>query len=117
MATNVGGGILGLPFAFYRFGLPLGLAFTLLVAFLCHFSTMMYLNVKDMTIGRYESVYEIAYALFGRFSIFFVCSIMFLNNFGSTILYYMVIGDTCSSLSSQILMDAAGGVSEDKVEA
>ena len=100
VATNVGGGILGLPFAFYRLGLPLGLTFCLLVAVLCHFSTMMYLKVKDLTPGHYESVYEIAYAMFGRASIFVVCVIMFLNNFGAVILYYMVIGETISTLST-----------------
>ena len=61
MATNVGGGILGLPFAFYRTGLVNGMIVCLAVALSAHLSSMMYLKVKDLMPRRYESIYEIAY--------------------------------------------------------
>lgn len=75
VAANIGGGLLGMPYALQQMGIYLGLSSTVLIAFLSHFSTMMHLKVKDMTPRRYESMYEIAYLLMGRPSIFFVCLI------------------------------------------
>lgn len=76
VAANIGGGILAMPYAFYRLGLFLGLICAFLIAVLTHFSSMMYLKVKDLTPRRYESIYEIAYLLLGRPSIFVVCFLM-----------------------------------------
>ena len=75
VAANIGGGLLGMPYALQQMGIYLGLSSTVLMAILSHFSTMMHLKVKDMTPRRYESMYEIAYLLMGRPSIFFVCLI------------------------------------------
>lgn len=73
VATSIGGGILGVPFAFYNFGIINGVFIALLIAVISHFSSMLYLATKDLTPRRYESVYEIAYLLTGRASIFVVC--------------------------------------------
>lgn len=75
VATNIGGGILGIPFAYYRFGIVNGTVICLSVGAISHISTMMYLKTKDMTPRRYESVYEIAYLLLGESAIFVVCII------------------------------------------
>ena len=104
VAANIGGGILGLPYAFYHLGLFLGIIACVIVALLSHFSTMMHLKTKDLTPRRYESVYEIAFLLVGRPSIFYVCTIMFLSNVGAIIMYYLLIGDTMSSLVTQALI-------------
>jgi len=106
VATNIGGGILGIPFAFYRMGLVLGPIFVLMMALLSQISTMMILKVKDMTPRKLESVYEIAYLLFGRPSIFVVCITMFLGIYGALILYYIIIGDTVSTLMMSLLLGA-----------
>ena len=73
-------------------GLYLGLATNFIIAFLSHSSNVLYMKVKDLTPRRYESIYEIAYLLVGRPSIFFVCIVMFLSNVGSIIMFYMIIG-------------------------
>ena len=104
VAANIGGGILGLPYAFYHLGLFLGVISCLIVALLSHLSTIMHLKTKDLTPRRYESVYEIAFLLVGRPSIFYVCTIMFLSNVGAIIMYYILIGDTMSSLVTQALI-------------
>ena len=75
VATNIGGGILGIPYALYRTGLITGLIACLSVGAISHVSTIMYLKTKDLTPRRYESVYEIAYLLFGETAIFVVCII------------------------------------------
>ena len=104
VAANIGGGLLGLPYAFYRLGLILGLVTLFFIASLSHFSNVLYLKVKDLTPRKYESVYEIAYLLFGRPSIFVVCTIMFISNLGAIVMYYLIIGDVLSSLSTQLLL-------------
>ena len=66
------------------------------VAISAHISSIMYLKVKDLTPRRQESIYEIAYLLLGRKSIFIVCIVMFATNLAAMILYYIIIGDTVS---------------------
>ena len=108
VATNIGGGILGFPFAYYHLGLTLAIIMTVVLAINTHVSSMMYLKVKDLTPRKLESIYEIAYLLFGRASIFVVCCIMFLSNSGGIVLYYMIIGDTLSGLMKQALIEPSG---------
>ena len=44
------------------------------VATLSHVSNLMYIKVKDLVAnGRYENMYELSYALYGRNAIYFVC--------------------------------------------
>ena len=98
VAANIGGGLLGIPFACYHLGLFLGIILMVLMGIMSHFSSMMYLKVKDLTPRRYESVYEIAYLLFGRASIFIVCMIMMFANSMACVMFYMALGETISLL-------------------
>ena len=98
IATNIGGGLLGLSYACYHLGLFLGVILIAIVGILSHFSSVMHLKVKDLTPRRYESVYEIAYLLVGRASIFIVCSIMMFGNFLASVMFYIVLGETLSTL-------------------
>ena len=77
-------------------GFFLGTITCFFICLLSHLSTHMYLKTKDLTPRRYESVYEIAYLLTGRPSIFFVVFIFLLNNVGSIVMYYIIIGDIFS---------------------
>ena len=70
-----------MPYAILHMGIYLGLGSIVLMALLSHFSTMMHLKVKDLTPRRYESMYEIAYLLTGRPSIFIFCIVMMFANF------------------------------------
>ena len=98
VATNIGGGLLGLPYACYHLGLFLGVILIVFVGILSHLSSIMHMKVKDLTPRRYESVYEIAYLLVGRASIFVVTSIMMFGNFLACVMFYMVLGETLSTL-------------------
>ena len=100
LSTTIGGGILGFPYAFSRMGVTLGIISTITMAIIAHFSSMMYLKTKDLMPRRYESIYEIAYLLFGRPSIFVVCTILMVGNYGAIVLYYMIIGETLSTLTT-----------------
>ena len=98
VAANIGGGLLGMPFACYHLGLFLSVILLVFFGVLSHFSSMMYLKIKDLTPRRYESIYEIAYLLLGRASIFIVCMIMMFSNGSACIMFYMVLGETISAL-------------------
>ncbi len=84
-----------------------------MVACLGQVSSMMYLKTKDLTPKKPESVYEIAYILFGRPSIFVVTITMFISNYGALILFYMIIGETVSTLMMSLLVEPENGGSVD----
>ena len=105
VAANIGGGILGLAYAFSRLGLPLGIVLCLIFATLAHLSNMLHMKTKDLTPRKYESVYEIAYLLVGRPSIFVVCIVMLASTLSALVMYYIIIGDTVSSLMRQVLLE------------
>ena len=91
----------------------MGLVICFICAVLSHFSSMLYLKTKDLTPRRYESVYEIAYLLVGRPSIFVVCGVLFAANMGAVVMYYIIIGDTLSSLITQALIPSEGLTEQD----
>lgn len=66
-----------------------------------HVSNMMYIKVKDLVAnGRYESIYELSYVLFGRNAIFIVCTVQYMLNFTAIILYFIILGDCMEQMSS-----------------
>ena len=98
VATNIGGGILGIPYAFYHLGMINGILMCVGCAGLAHVSAMMYLATKDLTPRKYESIYELSYLLMGRCSIFGVSGTLLVSNAAMMIMYYIIIGDTISHL-------------------
>ena len=98
ISTIVGGGIVGLPFAFYYTGLFIGVTLIVLMAIQTVFSVRLYLAAKDFLPGNPESLFEIGYILFKRSSIFYICIIIILNSSGLMLIYFIVFGDTLSSL-------------------
>ena len=105
IAATVGGEIIAIPFAIYHMGLFLSISTVLAVASFSHISNMMHLKVKDLTPCNHESIYEIAYLLFGRPAIYLVCIVQYFLNFASIILYYMLIGDTGSQILAKFFVN------------
>jgi len=104
VATTIGGGLLGVPYAFYHLGIPLAVFLSLMAAITGYMSVMLYLRTKDLTPRKYESTYEIAYLLYGRASIFIVTGTQFVSSLFCMILYYRILGDTIGHLWAQIFL-------------
>ena len=105
VAGTIGGEIIAIPYAIYHMGIYLAMFTLIIVAISSHISNMMYLKVKDLTPCRHESIYEIAYLLLGRWAIYVVCTVQYLLNFSSMVLYYIIIGDTASSIFSHFYVN------------
>ena len=98
VATNIGGGIVGMPFAMYNCGAIFGCSIIVIVGFLTYMSVLLLMKTKDMSPGKYESLYEIGFAVMGRWSIFIICCILFMTAFGTVTLYFVIFGDTFGSV-------------------
>lgn len=98
ISSNIGGGIVGIPFCFYYCGLPFGICLSLLMALLTQLANTFLMLSKDNCPRRYESYFEIGYATMGRASIFVIALCMVSTGVGVVIIYYIVMGDTISSV-------------------
>ena len=102
VSTVVGGGIVGLPYAFIELGLWLSLACMILVVLQTLNSNWLYLKAKDLIPSKPESLYELGYILLGRPSIFFISGCLTLNSFGLLMVYFIIFADTMSSICKDV---------------
>jgi len=84
---------MGVPYAMYHLGLIWGIFSVVLVGYLNHQANMFYLKTALLTPNKSESLYEISFVLFGRASIFVLCSMLIVLGMGSGVIFYCIIGD------------------------
>jgi len=75
LSTIIGGGIVGVPYSFLNFGIPLAIGLNILVVIMTYYSGVLYLKAKDLVPDQPQSMYEIGYLTLGRSSIFMVGAI------------------------------------------
>jgi len=102
ISTIIGGGIVGLPFAFYNLGFIVGLIVEIFFSYLTRLSCEVYLAAKDLIPGRLDSLYEIGYMVTGRSSIFLISLIISINSFGLMMIYFNIFAKISQSVAISI---------------
>ena len=102
MSYNIGGGIVGLPFAFLHLGIPLSLAVIAIVCLLTHLGCSFYLQVRSIVPGNFETFYELSYMLYGKPSIYFIAFNITMIGWSMAMVYFIVFGDICVSLINSV---------------
>ena len=104
LSTIVGGGIVGLPYAFLELGVAVALVLVIVFSIITINTSWIYLKAKDLIPGKPESMYEMGYMLVGRSSIFALSVILVLNSLGLCMGYFIIFSNTLASF----IKDAAG---------
>ena len=94
VSTVIGGGIVGIPFAFLNFGIPLATVVCILIIVATNETIRLYLAAKDRIPDMPESLYEIGYMLFGRAAIIFIAATLAVTSLGVCMIYFITFGDT-----------------------
>ena len=115
VAASIGGEIIAVPYAVYHMGVYMSVVCLIVVSLLSHLSNMMYIKIKDVCPAHFESVFELAYQLAGKPALYFVCFIQYVLNFGTIILYFVIIGDTSSALMASFFVSEDASKSQDLV--
>ena len=103
IATNIGAGIVGIPYAFYNLGLTLGVLTISLTAFVAWMAVLLMMKAKDLSPRHYESLYELGYLLMGRTAIFAICGVILMQAMGVLMVYFIIFGDTMSEVFTQMV--------------
>jgi len=92
ISTIIGGGIVGLPYSFLYFGIPLAIVLNIAAIILTVFNGMMYLELREVMPDKPNNLYEIGFMLLGRKSIFMISFIYLINAFGLMLIYFITFG-------------------------
>mmetsp|Transcript_20492 Transcript_20492/g.15117 ORF Transcript_20492/g.15117 Transcript_20492/m.15117 type:complete len:122 (-) Transcript_20492:1096-1461(-) len=103
LSTIVGGGIVGIPYAFYYCGILFGTVLNFIVMFLTVASIWLYCLAKDLTDNR-QSYEEIGYLAWGKASIYLINFMFFFNAFGLTMVYFIVFSSVAANLVVQAII-------------
>lgn len=105
LSTIIGGGIVGLPFAFYNLGFIVGFIVEFLFLYLTRLSCQVYLASKDLIPGKLDSMYEIGFMVTGRSSIFIISTIIAINSFGLMLIYFNIFSKISQSIAISLFFD------------
>jgi len=100
VGTIIGGGVVGIPLAFYYTGIPFGLIMNCLCAFGSIYAVWILTRAKNiMDLSSYS---EFGYVCFGRASIFIINALVALATAGMPIAYFMIFGHICPAILQAI---------------
>ena len=104
----IGGGVAKLPTSFFNTGFIFGIIINLVIMMLTFLSCYLYLQTKDLLQGL-DSISHIAFKLFGRISIFFMNSVIFILVLGSITIYFRLFGETCRDVVRELVTNPVPG--------
>ena len=99
LSAIVGGGIVGIPFAMFHTGIPLGIVLNIGIAVAGWYTGTLYLKVKDMSPTYVESLYELGFVTMGAASIYVISVVVLISGVGCTMIYFIVFSKISASLA------------------
>lgn len=108
VSTIAGGGIVGIPYAYLQFGLPLAIALSAVIIVITLYSANIYMVAKDRIVGQPESFFEMGYLLYGRAAIFVIASVLVITGLGLVTLYFIIFGDTLAQFMAGLMGQVEG---------
>lgn len=99
LSAIVGGGIVGIPYAMFHTGIPLGVILTIGLALIGWYTGSLYLRIKDLSPTYVESMYELCYVTMGSASIYLLSMIILISGIGCTMIYFIVFSNISRSLA------------------
>jgi amino acid permease len=87
-----------IPYLILQCGIVLGSIILIIISILSLISTRLLFVARGNCPERYESYYEIGYAVLGRWSIFMISGSIIIAQTGCLVFIYVVIGDIMATL-------------------
>ena len=98
----IGGGIVSIPYAVANCGWKTAIAMNLVVAVCGYWSGLLYIKAKMMCPIPVLTLYELGYVATGKWSIYLISFIAAMNNVGSVIVYFIIMGDLGAQISLKL---------------
>ena len=99
LSAIVGGGIVGIPYAMFHTGIPLGVGLNIGVALAGWYTGSLYLRVKDLSPTYVESMYELGFVTMGVASIYLISALILIAGVGCIMIYFIVFSQISVSLA------------------
>ena len=114
LSAIVGGGIVGIPYAMFHTGIPLGIVLNVGIAVMCYYTGTLYLRVKDMSPTYVESLFELGFVTMGTKSIYVLAGIIVISGVGCTMIYFIVFSNISASLAQTIQDEGTDNIMTDR---
>ena len=114
LSAIVGGGIVGIPYAMFHTGIPLGVGLNIFVALAGLYTGTLYLKVKELSPTYVESIYELGFVTMGVYSIYALSSLCVIAGVGCIMIYFIVFSNISVSLAMQFQEEGVDNIWNDR---
>lgn len=98
LSTIIGGGIVGIPYAMYLSGIPIGLVINVMCFCMSYLSTYLFMETKKKSDVPIKTLYEFGYVCIGKSSIYYIAFLSVVQTVGFVMIYFIVFGDLLGSI-------------------
>lgn len=102
MSTILGGGMVSIPWATFNVGLIPTIGIACFASAQVVISCVLFLRAREVCPDSPQSMFEMAFLILGRASIFIISGGLFIQSFGLIIIFFNVFGATASSFYSNL---------------
>lgn len=98
LSSNVGGGLVSMPWAFLKMGFPLATIVLVLFGVCSQISCFLLLEARKRVGHSVQTMFEVAYVCAESWGVFYVCLTCLLQSVFVDIALLVVFGETCASI-------------------